>query len=188
MTRPMTRPMTRAGGLFALLLGLFLTAGVARADQLQVLARADAQRAARALPPGTLFVDWISHMDDSQPVLKRVVSTELRAWGDGDVELIARTQVLGTATRGANPFETPWDWRLSDAPVKEEALDLAYVYVPSKELDNTFICLGKKLKLPCEVDSIALELPGRVLFEVASAEQPSTRGINGALGEPGRRD
>lgn len=185
----MTRSTTRS--LLALLFGLFLTAGTARADQLQLLERAQAQRAARALPAGTLFVDWISHMGDSQPVLKRVLGTEVKAYGDGYFEVIAHTKVLGTATRGPNNFETPWDWQMTDRGAEaKEPLDLAYVYVPSKELDNTFICLGKKLKLPCEVDSIAIEVTGYLLHLLETQPATPTRGINGALGEPasGRRD
>lgn len=185
--------LTRPAGLLTLLLGLFLSAGVARADQLQLLSRADAQRAARALPASSLFVDWISHLPGSQPVLKRVLKVEVKPWGDpsdGYFEVVARTKVVGTATRRANAFETPWDWQLEEDGAEASApLDLAYVFVPSRELENTFICLGKRLKLPCEVDSIALEVAGRVLFEVASAAQPTTRGLTGGLGEPsGRHD
>lgn len=179
--------MTRSSTVFAVLGGLLLTAGVTLADQLQLLSRADAQKAARALPVGTLFVDWISHMEDSQPQLKRVLKVEVKPYGDpadGYFEVVLRTQLLGTATRQANAFETPWDWNLAVRKVETtESVDLAYVYVPSKELENTFVTLGKKLKLPCEVDSIALELPGRVLHELNARVEP-TRGVVGAI--PGR--
>lgn len=179
--------MTRTSTAFAVLGGLLLTAGVTLADQLQLLSRADAQKAARALPVGTLFVDWISHMEDSQPQLKRVLKVEVKPYGnpaDGYFEVVLKTKLLGTATKQANAFETPWDWNLAVEQIETtESVDLAYVFVPSKELDNTFVNLGKKLKLPCEVDSIALELPGRVLHEIATPAAP-TRGVINAI--PGR--
>jgi hypothetical protein len=179
--------MNRSSTTFAVLAGLFLTAGVTLADQLQLLSRADAQKASRALPVGTLFVDWISHMPDSQPQLKRVLKVEVKPYGnpaDGYFEVVLKTKLLGTATRQANAFETPWDWNLAVEQVeKTESVDLAYVYIPSREIDNTFVVLGKKLKLPCEVDSIALEVPGRVLNELATRVDP-IRGVISAI--PGR--
>ncbi len=171
--------------VLALLLGLFLT-GVARADQLQWLEAAQARKAARALPAGTLIVDWISHMPDSKPTLRRIVSTEVKQVAEGYFEVVARMEVLGTATRGPNNFETPWDWQRADAgTIVTEPLDLAYVYVASKELDNTFINLGKKLKLPCEIDAIALEVTGFFLhlIETERAGSATTRGIRGGLGD-----
>ncbi|MCO5171584.1 MAG: hypothetical protein M9894_35220 [Planctomycetes bacterium] len=168
----------------ALLLGLVLTAGVARADQLQILDRPDAERAVAALCPGTLFVEWISHMDDSTPVLKRVHSVEVKKWeyGQDQYKVHVKAVTLATTTRGPSQFDSVFDFRLERrARPVVEAVDLAYVYVPSTEIDGMFVNLGKKLKLPCEVDWIALEIPARVLHEVKRLGLPSTPGLSGAV-------
>jgi len=68
--------MTRTCTAFAVLGGLLLTAGVTLADQLVVLSRADARKAADTLPPGTRFIDWKSDQPDGQPQLKRVLNVD----------------------------------------------------------------------------------------------------------------
>lgn len=159
----------------AALLSLAL-AGVSRADQLAYIEKAVAERAAARLQPGTLFVDWISHMPDSTPRLLRIKSVEVKHTGYEDYyELIAKADELATSQKG-NQQGAAYDFALQTRAV-EEALDLAYVYVPSSELPGMFVCLGKLLQQPCEVESVALEVPGQVLFQL----EPRSGGLTASV-------
>lgn len=157
--------------VMAVLGSLLLTASVTLADALQRLSHADAQRAARALPRGTLFVTWTP---DGQPQLKRARKAELVGRDDDRFEVVVRAELLATATRPNS--ETAWDWTLAEEEtLATETLDLAYVFVPSRELEFTYVSLGKKLRLPCEVASIAIELPEQVIRAVVPLPEPARR-------------
>ncbi len=168
--------MTRPESFLVAALALAMLAPAAQADQLQIIEPKAAQKAAKVLAPGSLFVDWISHMGDSKPTLYRVESVQVLPW-DADPtqsELKLSARKLGQATRGPNAFETPFDWQLRQGAEPEQVIaDLAYIYVPSREVPGMFVVLGKALRQPCEVDSIAIELPARVLEEASKPQQAS---------------
>lgn len=54
-----------------------------------------------------------------------------------------------------------------------EAVDLAYVYVPEK--GSTYACLGRALKLDCEVPVAAVTLPGKVEQAIAQEKAELSR-------------
>lgn len=170
--------LPRAISLAALLcLGLV---SATHADQLAWVEQEVAKRAAAQLRPGTLIVDWISHMPDSTPRLLRVVSVKVQPTGYEDLhELVAECLLVATSRKGSQQGAAH-DFQLEDRRPLQESLDLAYVYVPSQELPGMFVCLGKLLEQPCEVESVALEVPGQVL---AAVEPPRASGIVGSLDE-----
>lgn len=145
--------------LFSALIALFVTAGAARADQLQWLAKADAEKAVAALPAGTLYVDYISHMQ-GKPVIYKVVKAEVIETGDANYREVKMTAIKVAEARTARqPSDGPFQFKTIEGGAPEVvACDLAYVYVPSSELPGSFVNLGKKFKLECSVRTVALEV------------------------------
>ena len=145
--------------LFSALMALFVTAGAARADQLQWLAKADAERAVAALPAGTLYVDFISHLK-GKPAIFQVVKAEVVATSDPAYSEVKLTAIkVAEARTLRQPADGPFQWKTIEGGQPEVvACDLAYVYVPSAELPGCFVNLGKKLGLDCSVRTVALEV------------------------------
>jgi hypothetical protein len=142
---------------------LLAGAGSARADQLEWVSRADAERAAAALTPGSLVVQWVSHMPDSRPVIYWVQSAEAKdvAGQDGFAEVKVRAVKVASAhtlkqPAGGAPYK--FDLGAADGPAQELSLDLAYTYVCSSELPGVFVNLGKKLALDCQIRTPAIEV------------------------------
>lgn len=157
--------------------------GAARADQLAYVEKSVAEKAAARLTPGTLYADWISHMGGA-PRLLRIRSVEVRHTGYEDYyQVHARAEEVATSAKGGQQGAA-FDFQLAARPAVEEALDLAYVYVPSSEVPSMFVCLGKALGQPCEVEAIALEVPPQVLAEL----QPGEGGMAGAVGGGAKKD
>ncbi len=145
--------------LFSALIALFVTAGAARADQLQWLPKAEAEKAVAALPAGTLYVDYISHMQ-GKPVIYKVVKAEVIATSDANYSEVKMTAIkVAEARTQRQPSDGPFQFKTIEGGQAEVvACDLAYVYVPSAEVAGSFVNLGKKFKLECSVRTIALEV------------------------------
>lgn len=141
------------------LVALFALAGTARADQLQWLPKREADEAKAALAPGSIFVDWISHLQ-GKPVIYKVVSSEVVAVDSpGMAEVKVKAVKVAAAKTSRQPTDGPWQFSTIEGGQPEDVIiDLAYVYVPSTELPGSFVNLGKKQKLECSVRTVALEV------------------------------
>ncbi len=181
-------PMSRSTHvLFSALIALFVTAGAARADQLQWLARADAEKAVAALPAGALYVDYISHQK-GKPAIFQVVKAEVVATSDpsySEVKLtaikVAEARTVRQPGDGAFQFKT-----IEGGKAEVVACDLAYVYVPSAELPGCFVNLGKKLGLECSVRTVALEVARETTDAIAGLCTAGAGGLVDGLPLPGR--
>jgi hypothetical protein len=161
----------------AALLSLALV-GASRADQLAYTEKAVAEKAAARLAPGTLYLDWVSHMGGA-PRLMRIKSVEVKFTNyENYYELVADVEQLAVSQKGGQQGAS-FDFRLERSSGRV-SLDLAYVYVPSSEIKSMFVCLGKVLEQPCEVESIAVEVPPQVLAEVAGGSGGIAGSLDGA--------
>jgi hypothetical protein len=149
---------------------LLLVAGTARADQLAWIPKADAEKAQKVLAPGTLFVDWISHMP-GKPAVYEVVSSEVADTGSpGYFELkvkairVAEGRTVRQPTDRAFAFVT-----VPRGEAQVLSVDLAYIYVPSSEVAYSFVNLGKKLRLECSIKAVAIEVGEDTIARITAA-------------------
>lgn len=141
---------------------MLLTTGTADADQLQVLTRAQAEAALGRLRPGSVFVEWISHIRTDSPVIYEVVEAEIVPFDGGpDVEIEVRVIRRGTG-KLASGSDRMFDFAEISKPSEEKVVpDLAYTYVPLSEAmpGNIFINIALLMQLEANVRHPAIVVP-----------------------------
>jgi hypothetical protein len=151
---------------------LALLATVAFADQLQWLKlkghQADA--AVKVFRANKTFVDWISHNgsagDSGTPTLYVLEKAEIKKFDDHSEVMLTARKVA--TSKGSNQRNSGYKWTtVSNAKSETFAVDLAYAYVPSREIEGAYVNVGKKLGktqgLEAEVRYVALEVPADII-------------------------
>jgi len=154
--------------LLALL--VFACSAPARADQLAWIRLADAERAAKAIRPGSRVVLYCSKCDDQLLDVWQVEGAVVTRTQDPRYFQVAivgsrlfRSRQRFDSGRYAEPAEYEAEPERERDLIRRQEVDLAYVYVPVKE--GLFRCLGKTLGLACEVEVENLRLPASVAGE-----------------------
>lgn len=159
--------------LFIALLGSCM--GLLQGDQLAWNSEETCRRALDELPTGTLLISFCSACLEPQYVeIWRIQNAWIQPVGtESFCQLFISYEKL---RRSATPVEGE---RLPDSIAFESfpaakgkqsdrfgssGIDLAYVYVPGQ--NGRFICLGRKLKLYCEVPVVEINLPRSLLEEL----------------------
>jgi hypothetical protein len=172
---------------FVLVLLMGVSIGVsalcAQADQLQWNLREDAERAAKAIKPGSVVVSYCSQCDAQTIEVwwaeRAVVTTtpenelfEVQVFGKrlmASEEKFDKGKFTGPATLTSKNISDKNRWFL-------EAVDLAYVYVPVG--NGRFRVLGKELGLAADVRTEFVALPANVLAKIEAENKNSSNDDN----------
>lgn len=142
--------------------------------------RETADRAIEKVQPGSLIVHWTSNRADRRPTLFRVESAGTEQLQEGRVCIILRVRPVASSVPGVRPGPAFVFQRARSPGVQQLVLNLAYVYVRSNELKDTFVCLAKSLGLECQVRWPAIEVPPPA---PEKTEGPARAGVNERLGD-----
>lgn len=150
---------------------LLIPAAASFADQLAWIPKDAAEKGARATPRNSLLVSYCSLCDDTAVevwLVKKATVAATQVEGLFQVQVLGRRLLASTQRFTSGTYSEPLQF--PEIPSDEqsvwvqEGFDLAYAYVPSG--GNSFRCLGKVLKLDCEVAVETITLPEDAMAKV----------------------
>jgi len=162
----------------ALALTFAAAAPSAFADQFAWVDEDQAQAAVKRLSVGSIVGEWVSHMGGSPSMF---IVRDARVIDEGDhFEVQVTAEPLAELTPAGEYADAQFDVELLPAGDRvEKRLDLAYVFVPSREILGMQINLAKALNLRSDyfpdgarVGQIAFEIPVGLIDEAGDRGIP----------------
>ncbi len=142
----------------ALALLVVLAAGLARADQCEVVSPAQADAAVKLLKKGVKFVEYCEPCGDAQPGEPQTVDTvEVKPWEEAG-SAGGRAEAEGRSIGSDPPQQLVW------VNGKEE--DLAYVFIHKAFGDSHYLNLAVLAK--CPVEQVSREIDVEKLRKAAA--------------------
>lgn len=172
--------------------------------ELKVVDPGVAEEALRHLGDGTLAIEWDSRGEAPPRLVLVLASAVIDVAGRRSAELHLERRAVGQARPGQG--SGGWKWTIPRQSPREAAsgqagsVDLATLYVPSREVSGMFVNLGRLLRQACHPRWPALDVPDldrdealRRASELLESERqaqaggPARQEVTGSLKQEGRK-
>ena len=152
-------------------LSLVLVSSSSFADQLAWNDLNDSERAAKAISPNSLLVSYCSSCEQDHVevwLVNKVAVTAAETKGLYEIKVSGKRLFRSVKNYKEGEYTEPARYQAVPSDKQSdlimESIDLAYVYILSD--GKSFQCLGKALKLECDVMVERISLPAEVMTNV----------------------
>ena len=155
---------------------VLFVASCALADQLQWNSSDVTAKAIQAIQPNSVLISYCSEADNVHMEIWRVIKVVSTSTSNNDLfesKVFAKRLFVSKETFSRGQYKEPVNFVKAAKDPKNtiysdlhilKGIDLAYVYVPDKK--SSFVCLGKKLDLKCDVSVEKITLPDTILKQL----------------------